>query len=67
MVKELESQPETGRRRPHYIAATFYVLLAIGCLVVGADGKPASFLGAALLGAYAAYLYRGGRFVIFFW
>lgn len=64
-AQPLYAQPTAERRRPHYIAGTFYATVAAGCLLITPD-KPAALLGALLVGAYAAYLFRGGRIVIFF-
>lgn len=55
------------RRRPHWIAGTFYLLLAIGGVIAAANGKPAALLVTAVAGLYAVYLYRGGRVVVWFW
>jgi hypothetical protein len=59
--------PEARRRRPHWIAGTFYLILAVGGIVVAAQGKPAALFATLLCGLYAAYLYRGGRIVVWFW
>jgi hypothetical protein len=58
---------QTRRRKPHWIAGTFYLLLAIGGIVLTTQGKPAGLILTLLAGLYAVYLYRGGRVVVFFW
>jgi hypothetical protein len=55
----------TAGRRPQYIAATFYTLIAIGGIVLAATGEPTALLITVVAGLYAFYLWRGGRFVIF--
>jgi hypothetical protein len=54
------------RRKPHYIAGTFYALITIAAIIVAAQGKPATLIVAAITAAYSVYLFRGGRIVIFF-
>jgi uncharacterized membrane protein YgcG len=55
------------RRKPHYIAATVYLLLAFFALIAAFSGKPSTLIVTLLAGAYSAYLYRGGRVVVWFW
>lgn len=55
------------RRRPHYIAGTFYLLIAIFGVVFGVSQQPSLLIGAAIAGLYSVYLFRGGRFVIWIW
>lgn len=45
----------------------YYTFLTIVCIVLAVKGTPQTLIGAALFGLYAVYLYRGGRFVIWFW
>jgi hypothetical protein len=63
-------QPPTAphlRPKPHYFAGTFYVLLTIGAVVLAAQSSsPKLLLIAAVTAAYSVYLYRGGRWVVFF-
>lgn len=51
--------------RPRSVAWVFYTVLAV-CALIAGFGHPAMFLGAIGLGAYAWYLFRGGRFVVWF-
>lgn len=60
------SPPSAQRPRPHYIAGTFWAIIAFAALVAAVQGQPASLLVTLLAGAYSTYLYRGGRWVIFF-
>jgi hypothetical protein len=55
------------RRKPHWIAGTFYLVLAVGGLIATAHGQLVGLLATILCGLYAVYLYRGGRVVIWFW
>lgn len=69
-MQELGSQTTatTGRRRrPHYVAATFYLIIAIAGVVVGVSQAPAALIAAVVAGLYSVYLFRGGRFVIWIW
>lgn len=45
----------------------YYTVLAILSLVAVFTGKPAGLAGTMLCGAYASYLYNGGRVVIWLW
>lgn len=54
------------RRRPHYIAGTFYALITLAAIVAATQGKPVTLVVAAITAVYSAYLFRGGRVVIFF-
>ncbi len=58
------TKPPQERRRS--IAWVWYSLLTLGA-VLGAFSHPALVLVVPLLGLYALYLFRGGRFVIWFW
>lgn len=55
------------RRKPHYIAATVYMLLAVAGLIAAVSGNPSSLFVTLLAGAYSVYLFRGGRVVVWFW
>ena len=53
-----------GQRRS--AAWIYYALIAVGALILGFQ-HPAFVLVAILAGLYSTYLFRGGRFVIWFW
>ncbi len=59
-------QPQR-RARTHYVAATFYTLMALLGIVGAIQGKPVTLIATVVAGLYAAYLWRGGRFVIWIW
>ncbi len=68
MLEEVGSQSkQSQRRKPRYAAATFYLVLTVALFVFGVSGNPQSLIGAAVVGLYTVYLFRGGRFVLFFW
>lgn len=55
-----------GRRRS--VAWIYYAVLSVLALIVGVSSAGfAMVLGALLLAAYAVYLFRGGRFVLWVW
>ena len=64
MGQQLGTQPARRAKR-HYIAATFYTLLAVLGLIATFAGQPSGLLATAICGLYAIYLWRGGRFVVF--
>lgn len=51
----------------HWVAAMFYLLLAVGGIVMASSGKPSGLVATAVAGAYSVYLFRGGRVVVWFW
>jgi hypothetical protein len=53
-------------RRKASIAWIYYGVLAVVGVVAGFQ-VPAAFLFAVACGAYSAYLFRGGRFVLWIW
>lgn len=55
--------PEGHRRS---VAWIYYALIAVGALIAGFQ-HPAFLLAAVVAGLYSTYLFRGGRFVIWFW
>lgn len=59
------SQPSSPPRRRHTVAAVVYLLLTLFA-VVAASSKPELWIAVILLGAYTTYLFRGGRWVVFF-
>ncbi len=59
------AEPRTTRKRSK--AWVYYLILAIGSLIVLCGGHAIGLLGMVLFGAYSTYLYRGGRVVIWFW
>lgn len=67
MIQELGTEPTQGRRRVHWVAAAFWSLVAVGSFIGGVTGQPAALVAAVLSGLYAAYLFRGGRFVLWIW
>jgi hypothetical protein len=48
------------------VAWIYYALIAIGGLILSAH-HPAFLLVTVIAGLYSTYLFRGGRFVIWFW
>ena len=60
-----------GLSRPHPPARSkawvYYLVLAILSLIATFTSGGVAILGALLFGAYSAYLYRGGRVVVWFW
>jgi hypothetical protein len=54
----------TGQRRS--AAWIYYAVIAVGALILGFQ-HPAFLLVAIIAGLYSTYLFRGGRFVIWFW
>ena len=44
-----------------------WLLLAVAALVAAFSGKPSTLFVTLIAGAYSAYLFRGGRVVIWFW
>ena len=59
------NQQSSPPRRRHTVAAVVYLLLTIFA-VLAAFSKPQLWIAAILLGGYTTYLFRGGRWVIFF-
>jgi hypothetical protein len=57
----------TPRRRRRSRAWVYYSILAGLSFVAVCTGVLAGLAGTVLFGLYALYLYRGGRFVIWFW
>ena len=55
--------PEGHRRS---VAWIYYALIAVGALIASFQ-HPAFLLAAIVAGLYSTYLFRGGRFVIWFW
>lgn len=53
-----------GHRRS--AAWIYYALIAVGALILGFH-HPVFLLVAILAGLYSTYLFRGGRFVVWFW
>jgi hypothetical protein len=45
----------------------YYTLLALCGFIYLCAGHPVGIVATVACAAYAAYLYRGGRFVIWFW
>lgn len=56
-----------SRRRPHYVAATFYALIALVGVIVAFNGTPSTLVVTLLAGLYSTYLFRGGRVVVWIW
>jgi hypothetical protein len=56
-----------ARTRRRSKAWAYYALLALGSLIGALAGHISFLVGVVLFGLYAHYLYRGGRFVIWFW
>lgn len=60
-----EHQPRQAKRRSK--AWVYYTILALASFVLLCTGQVAGLAGMALFGLYAAYLYRGGKIVFWFW
>jgi hypothetical protein len=56
-----------GRQIRRSKAWIYYLLLAFGSVFAIPSIGPAMLLTAGLCGAYATYLFRGGRIVIWIW
>ena len=64
MTAEVRTPQPVLRKRS--IAWIYYALLALVGVIAGFQA-PAAFLVALACGAYSAYLFRGGRFVLWIW
>jgi hypothetical protein len=53
------------RRRS--VAWVYYTILAVLAVVASFSVGPSAILPAVLCGAYATYLFRGGRIVLWIW
>jgi hypothetical protein len=62
---QIGSLRRTADGRPRSVAWVFYGLIAILGLVLAVH-EPRLLLGTLMAGAYSVYLFRGGRFVIWF-
>jgi len=60
-------QPAVRRRRRHWVAGTFWMVIAVAGVFAAFQGSPASILVTVVTLPYALYLYRGGRFVLWIW
>lgn len=67
MPQPLASESSPRPRKTHWVAGTFYLLLAILGIVATVQGHAGGLLATALFGLYSIYLYRGGRFVVWIW
>lgn len=54
-------------RRAQSSVWIYYALLTLLCFIAGITGQPMGFVGMLLFGAYATYIYRGGRIIFWFW
>ena len=63
----MDSSHVTAPTRRRSKAWVYYTLLAFAGFVTTCAGHPVAILGTAIFAAYAVYLYRGGRFVVWFW
>lgn len=61
--------PPAPRGRPRRSVAWVYygIIAIIAVFAAMSTGKPAVLIAAALSAAYAVYIFRGGRFVIWIW
>jgi hypothetical protein len=57
----------SGTDKPRAKAWVYYSVLAGASFIALCTGQLVGLLGMVLFGLYAAYLYRGGRVVIWFW
>jgi hypothetical protein len=61
---------ETQQNRPtrrRSIAWVYYAILAIAGIWIGFSAHIAALLPGVLCALYSAYLFRGGRFVLWIW
>lgn len=58
------TQQRSPRRR-HTVAAVFYLILTV-VAVIAAFSNPQIWIAVILLAVYTTYLFRGGRWVVFF-
>lgn len=66
MSEPLSTRAAKTKRRS--VAWVYYAILTVLCFIaVCSSGLFAGLIVVALFGLYASYLYRGGRFVIWFW
>ncbi|MDP9905577.1 hypothetical protein J2S90_002548 [Arthrobacter bambusae] len=66
--RTVNSSARAHRRRPHYIAATFWALITFGAVSYTFSAAPGHLNGiwiGLITLAYTIYLYRGGRWVLF--
>jgi hypothetical protein len=56
-----------ARRKRRSIAWVVYAFLTVASVSALITGHVVGLAGLVLFGPYARYLYRGGRFVIWFW
>jgi hypothetical protein len=49
------------------LAWIYYALIAVVCGYLGFDKSIGLLVPAGLCAAYSAYLFRGGRFVVWIW
>ncbi len=67
-LEELEAKASDFIVRGHPASPdTFYLVIAVVGVIMAIGGQPATLVVTALAGAYSAYLFRGGRFVIWIW
>jgi hypothetical protein len=57
--------PGTAKRRSK--AWLYYAVLSVLSFIAACSGQVIGLVGTALFGLYSVYLYRGGRFVFWFW
>jgi hypothetical protein len=61
-----DTRPVTRRRR-RSIAWLYYLFFAIVGVLAAPSSHGSTLLLTALAGPYSYYLFRGGRFVVWFW
>ena len=61
------NNPQNKATRKRSVAWIYYSIIAAFCTCVGFATDIRALLPAALAAAYAVYLYRGGRFVLWIW
>jgi hypothetical protein len=59
--------PTAERSKPRYLLGTFWLVVALVCLIAGLNGLWWAILLAIASVVYAIYLYRGGRYGFWFW
>lgn len=65
MVQELNAA--NRRRRPHYIAALFYLFVAVLGVAALVSGQFVGIVVTLIAAPYSVYLFRGGRVVVWIW
>jgi len=67
-LRSPQARPNAATRRRRSVAWIYYTILAVLALIFAINkSQPGGLLISALCSAYATYLFRGGRFVLWIW